>query len=139
MKNKNLIYAGIAMVICYLCYSNYAQISDWLNGAMATAGSDNGNNSDNGSNASSTGSSASGGSTGGSSSLDYTKILKSGSKGPEVVELQKAINAVGYTPPLVTDGIFGIKTNNALKLYNNGSASITLAEVYAKLYKAVGN
>jgi hypothetical protein len=69
--------------------------------------------------------------------LDVTRLLTTGSEGPEVIELQKLLNGLGYTPPLVVDGKFGIKTANALKLYNNGSPSITLADAYKKLLNQV--
>jgi peptidoglycan hydrolase-like protein with peptidoglycan-binding domain len=71
------------------------------------------------------------------SGLDVTRLLTTGSEGPEVIELQKLLNGLGYTPPLVVDGKFGIKTANALKLYNNGSPSITLADAYKKLLNQV--
>lgn len=43
--------------------------------------------------------------------------LKNGSKGSNVVTLQKWLNDKGYaSPKLVTDGIFGAKTETAVKL-----------------------
>jgi hypothetical protein len=43
--------------------------------------------------------------------------LKNGSKGSNVVALQKWLNDKGYAnPKLVTDGIFGAKTESAIKL-----------------------
>ncbi len=43
--------------------------------------------------------------------------LKNGSKGSNVVTLQKWLNNKGYaSPKLVTDGIFGAKTETAVKL-----------------------
>lgn len=43
--------------------------------------------------------------------------LKNGSKGSNVVTLQKWLNNKGYaSPKLVTDGVFGAKTETAVKL-----------------------
>jgi hypothetical protein len=43
--------------------------------------------------------------------------LKNGSKGSNVVTLQKWLNDKGYaSPKLVTDGVFGAKTESAIKL-----------------------
>lgn len=45
----------------------------------------------------------------------FTQYMRYGSRGPEVVELQKVLNAGGYAvPPLVVDGIFGQKTRAAV-------------------------
>jgi len=45
-------------------------------------------------------------------------ILKSGSRGPQVVALQKALNAkLGPSPNLVPDGIFGGNTDRAVKAF----------------------
>lgn len=53
--------------------------------------------------------------TGSSVSLNYDKVLGSGSKGEEVKELQRLYNAKYPTAtPLVVDGIFGPKTLNAV-------------------------
>lgn len=41
--------------------------------------------------------------------------LRLGHSGPQVVELQKKLNALGARPPLVTDGLLGPKTDTAMK------------------------
>jgi hypothetical protein len=71
--------------------------------------------------------------------LDYDKQLISGATGPEVEQLQTWINQAGYNPPLVVDGKFGIKTSNAVKFYNNGSAAITLRQATALILKGMQN
>ena len=48
------------------------------------------------------------------------KILKIGSRGPSVELLQLALDRAGYGE-LVTDGIFGQKTKNALLRFQAGS------------------
>lgn len=77
-----------------------------------------------------------GGSTGGGTAqLDYNIILKftSGtfSNRAEVKELQRILNAVEASNPLVVDGMFGPKTEAKLKRLNGGSGQISLA--YAKI------
>jgi len=44
--------------------------------------------------------------------FNFTKLMKNNSKGNEVVELQKFLNALGYT--LTADGKFGAKTKGAV-------------------------
>lgn len=51
--------------------------------------------------------------------LDYTRILGIGTRGAEVKELQRLLNADGATPPLSVDGIFGAKTQAALLAKRN--------------------
>ena len=46
-----------------------------------------------------------------------TSILKKGSTGQYVVNLQKALNNSGANPTLVTDGSFGTKTDTAVKTF----------------------
>lgn len=70
--------------------------------------------------------------------LDFDLLLSAGSKGAEVKQLQTWINTVGYTPPLVADGIFGIKTTNAVKKYNGGASTITLRQALNKMSSLTG-
>lgn len=67
--------------------------------------------------------------------LDQNRSLSIGSKGAEVSELQKVLNASGRAgSPLVVDGAFGGKTLNALiLLFGFGTVSTTLAKTNAKL------
>ncbi len=46
-----------------------------------------------------------------------TSILKKGSTGQYVTNLQKALNTAGANPTLVTDGSFGPKTDTAVKTF----------------------
>lgn len=43
--------------------------------------------------------------------------LKQGAKGDDVKELQEKLNAAGMQPPLVVDGVYGPKTAEAVKWY----------------------
>lgn len=87
-----------------------------------------------------TGSGAGGGSK--AAALNETLLLKRGSTGAEVRELQKLLNSYQTANPLVVDGQFGPLTEN--KLYSasgNKLRSITLADA-RKLYtltKTEGN
>lgn len=75
------------------------------------------------------------GSTGtGTTALDYTKVLRVGVNGPEVQVLQTALNTYGANPPLVTDGIFGNKTETAL-MQETGFKQITLNQFRAEQLK----
>lgn len=56
----------------------------------------------------------------GAASFNFTQLMKNGSKGNEVIELQKFLNTLGYT--LTADGKFGAKTKAAVikfQLANN--------------------
>lgn len=67
-------------------------------------------------------------------------VLKKGSTGAEVAELQRMLNADGATPQLVVDGIFGVKTEAALmqiKGVNSTSLSIYPTLIGAKALSAV--
>ena len=44
-------------------------------------------------------------------------VLRQGSRGSGVTELQQALNDAGYTPPLKTDSIFGPLTKAAVDWY----------------------
>ncbi len=62
-------------------------------------------------------------------SYDYSKpILREGSRGYWVVELQKKLNCAVYgnTNILVLDGIFGSKTNHAVIHFQSSYANITV-------------
>lgn len=48
----------------------------------------------------------------GATSFNFTKFIKNGSKGNEIIELQKFLTTLGYT--LTTDGNFGAKTKAAV-------------------------
>lgn len=48
--------------------------------------------------------------------------LRIGHSGPQVVELQKKLNAMGAKPPLVVDGKLGPKTNAAMQLLQKPAA-----------------
>ena len=55
--------------------------------------------------------------------------LKKGSKGSNVVILQKWLNDKGYaSPKLVPDGIFGAKTENAVKLMQEAPLEKAIAD-----------
>lgn len=131
MKTK-FIYIAIAVALVVLLFNNREAVAAQVAKFTGTTGPD------------STGTTGSTGSnTGGSNNmpggLDYDVILQSGSRGAEVRKLQEILNGLGYTPPLVVDGIFGIKTTNALKFYNSGATSITLREAYQKLLTKAGS
>lgn len=80
------------------------------------------------------GSSGSGSSSGSTVTLDYDRSLFMGSKGAEVVELQKMFNASPGTPKLSTDGQFGAKTLNAvIKVMGFGTTYTTLRKFQAGL------
>ena len=62
-------------------------------------------------------------------SYDYSKpILRTGSRGYWVIELQKMLNCAVYgnTNILVLDGIFGPKTNHAVVHFQSSYANITI-------------
>lgn len=61
-------------------------------------------------------------------SLDFNLLLRKGSNGPEVVELQKLLNNSGWSPRLAEDGIFGSKTEEALRFYK-GQTTIRLKDI----------
>lgn len=59
--------------------------------------------------------------------------LKNGSKGSNVLTLQKWLNDNGYaSPKLVTDGIFGAKTENAVKLMQETPFERAIADYNSK-------
>jgi lysozyme family protein len=59
--------------------------------------------------------------------------LKNGSKGSNVVTLQKWLNDKGYaSPKLVTDGIFGAKTESAIKLMQETPYEKTISDYISK-------
>lgn len=66
----------------------------------------------------------------------FTKILRKGMKGADVIELQKALKRSGeYTYPTIT-GYFGTVTEKAVKAFQTRYAAEVLAP--AKLYLATG-
>ncbi len=81
------------------------------------------------------GSGSSGTSTGSATvALDYDRSLFVGSKGAEVVELQKMFNASPGSPKLSTDGQFGVKTLNAvIKVMGFGTTYTTLRKFQSGL------
>ncbi|MSQ79971.1 MAG: CHAP domain-containing protein [Flavobacteriaceae bacterium] len=64
-------------------------------------------------------------------------LLKKGSVGREVVNLQKALNLKG-TIPVTEDGFFGDKTTVALKNYQTSQGLVADGVAGAKTYKALG-
>lgn len=72
-------------------------------------------------------------------SLDKNKVLKKGSKGDEVTQLQNMINQalkIKKQPYITSDGGFGAKTENALK-YLTGKTQITLAQAASLFVAAI--
>lgn len=61
----------------------------------------------------------------GSDKIDESKILKMGSRGASVAELQRRLNSMGST--LETDGVFGKKTLAAL-IEHKGVEKIKLSQ-----------
>lgn len=59
--------------------------------------------------------------------------LKVGSKGSNVVTLQKWLNDKGYaSPKLVTDGVFGAKTESAVKLMQDTPYEKVISDYISK-------
>lgn len=58
-----------------------------------------------------------------------TKVLKRGSKGREVIELQNALKLCGFQPG-TSDGDFGPKTEAALKLFQSSVGNIAINGVF---------
>ncbi len=46
-------------------------------------------------------------------------LLKKGSVGAYVTELQQKLNQAGAEPTLIEDGIFGTKTDGAVKIFQD--------------------
>lgn len=70
----------------------------------------------------------------GSTSTDWSKLLKIGSEGHEVYLLQMQLNNNGANPKLATDGIFGMKTESAL-MAETGFKQISLNQFKAEHQK----
>jgi hypothetical protein len=119
MKNKKLIYSAIAVigVGAYLIYSYFSKnkkgqsytesVKEDVQGAIG--------------------------------SVKQTILplasypLKNGSKGSNVIVLQKWLNDKGYaSPKLVTDGIFGAKTENGVKLMQETPFEKAIADYNSK-------
>lgn len=64
--------------------------------------------------------------------------LRSGSRGPDVLYLQGRLNARGATPPLVLDGIFGPKTNAAVRAFQGSRGLVVDGIVGPKTWTALG-
>ncbi len=60
-----------------------------------------------------------------------TKVLKKGNSGNEVADLQDALKLCGFAPG-TSDGIFGVKTEGALKLFQSTQSNLTINGVFNK-------
>lgn len=132
MKTK-FIWIALAVAVVVILFTNRESVAAQV--SKFTDFESGGSGSSGGSGKAGASSGTPGVSTGG---IDYDLLLSAGSRGVEVKKLQELLNMAGWTPPLVVDGIFGIKTTNALKNYNSGSASITLREAYQKILNKAG-
>lgn len=68
--------------------------------------------------------------------LSYNVVLKRGSGftsyNAEVKQLQRIANKILPANPLVVDGLFGPKTEDKVKQFNNGFGQITLGQLKVK-------
>ncbi len=65
-------------------------------------------------------------------------LLVKGSKGAEVVKLQRALNARGAKPKLVDDGWFGDKTEKAVKAFQRSKGLVQDGKVGGATWEALG-
>jgi hypothetical protein len=144
MKNKTgLIIGGGVLVVgtfLVLSYFNKKKKIELGVGSLSTTDSSDSSGSD------SSGSSGSSGSTTSqpAANLNLTQNasfpLKNGSRGKQVVELQKFLNTNGYADPkLVVDGVFGSKTEAALMNMYNNPASKPLNDYIKSNLWAIGS
>lgn len=64
-------------------------------------------------------------------------LLRKGDRGPAVVDLQKQLNAIGYS--LATDGIFGAGTDQAIRKVQSGAGLVVDGVVGPKTIFAIQN
>ncbi|CAM1340440.1 C40 family peptidase [Tenacibaculum amylolyticum] len=65
-----------------------------------------------------------------------TKVLRKGSTGQDVVNLQDALKLCGFQPG-TSDGIFGPKTEGALKLFQSTYPSLTINGIFDRATRRV--
>ncbi len=131
MKFRTFLLIAVPLIIIGLLFAFWPQVKASVN--KQPGGSGDGGNG--------------GGSGGGTdykpvstktNSLDLNKVLSNGVRGNEVIELQKMLNTVEKSSPLVVDGIFGAKTAAKLGRLNGGVTAITLNQAYSKITQYTG-
>lgn len=122
-ENKSLIIPGLLLLFVLLAYFSRASWLPYIQGKKTTASSSGSNPTTVSTN---------------SSPLSNDSILKKGSSGPKVRELQELLNTKHkkntpqFLPLLVLDGQFGLKTETMLKKWTD-KTSISINQLIKAL------